>query len=518
MGGLPWEQHVAFLDSPEVARGIERRVRSGVDACAGHPAVFCYAVGNEIPAPIGRWHGAGRTERFLARLAERVREGNPGALVTYVNYPTTEYLRLEWADLLCFNVYLEEQEQLERYLARLHNLAGDRPLVLAEIGLDSRRNGEQAQAESLGWQLRSAFAAGCAGAFAFKWTDEWHRGGFDVDDWDFGLTTRDRTPKPAFAAVRDTFRDLPFPAGTPCPKVWVVVCGYNAAATLDETLQGLAEVEYPDWETIVVDDGSTDATAEIARRYACRLICTPNRGLSAARNTGWEAATGEIVAYLDSDALPEPHWLHYLAAAFRGSDHAGIGGPNLPPPGDGWVAECVANAPGGPVHVLLSDTEAEHIPGCNMAFRREALRAVGGFDPQFRAAGDDVDICWQLQARGGTLGFHPSAVVWHHRRNSVRAYWRQQVGYGRAEALLERKWPEKYNRAGHVPWAGRIYGAGLPQFLIPRHGRIYGGHWGTALFQSIYEPAQGFVSSLPRMPEWYLLVGGLAILSLLGLA
>jgi hypothetical protein len=94
----------------------------------------------------------------------------------------------------------------------------------------------------------------------------------------------------------------------------------------------------------------------------------------------------------------------------------------------------------------IRDVQAEHIPGCNMAFRTANLRAIGGFDPQFRTAGDDVDVCWRLQERGWTLGFNPAAVVWHHRRASLRAYWRQQVGYGRAEALLERKWPGKYSR------------------------------------------------------------------------
>src|SRR5207247_2347786 len=78
-----------------------------------------------------------------------------------------------------------------------------------------------------------------------------------------------------------------------------------------------------------------------------------------------------------------PHWLTYLAATFLSTDHVGVGGPNIPPDGDGPIAECIANAPGGPVHVLLSDGEAEHIPGCNMAFRRAALQPIGGFAPPF---------------------------------------------------------------------------------------------------------------------------------------
>jgi hypothetical protein len=185
----------------------------------------------------------------------------------------------------------------------------------------------------------------------------------------------------------------------------------------------------------------------------------------------------------------------------------------LPPPGDGWVAQSVAQSPGGPTHVLVTDTEAEHVPGCNMAFRKSALDAIAGFDHRFRTAGDDVDICWRLRDRGWTLGFSAAAVVWHHRRNSVRAYWRQQVGYGRAEALLERKWPERYNGAGHVAWAGRLYG---PTSLAPRRGRIYQGVWGTAAYQSLYHGGPTWLAMLPTMPEWTLLVLALAALAVLG--
>src|SRR6185369_8893245 len=158
--------------------------------------------------------------------------------------------------------------------------------------------------------------------------------------------------------------------------------------------------------------------------------------------------------------------------------HVGVGGPNVPPDDATPVARCVASAPGGPIHVLISDREAEHIPGCNMAFRRDALLEIGGFDPQFWVAGDDVDVCWRLQERGWTLGFSPAAMVWHHRRNSIRRYLKQQQGYAKAEALLERKWPEKYNSIGHLSWAGRVYGAALAPLLV-RPGRIYHGMWGS---------------------------------------
>jgi len=514
--GIPWEQHIRFLDDRKTRKGIERTIRDAVDSCGAHPAVLAYLVGNEIPAPIVRWYGRRRIEAWLRRLYQVAKREDPGALVAYVNYPTTEYLDLSFTDFVCFNVYLETPERLQAYLARLQNLAGEKPLVMTEIGLDSRRNGLERQAEVLEWQIREVFAEGCAGVFVFAWTDEWHRGGYDIEDWDFGLMNRDRNAKPALAAVAGAFAEVPFPAMRLWPRVSVVVCSYNGARTIGDTFEALQHVEYPNFEVILVDDGSKDATAAIGLEFGVRVISTENRGLSNARNTGYEAATGEIVAYVDDDAYPEVHWLHYLAHRFMQRDWAGVGGPNLPPAGDGMIAECVANSPGGPVHVLVSDIEAEHIPGCNMAFRKAALEGTGGFDPRFRTAGDDVDICWRLLNSGAHIGFHAGAMVWHHRRNSVRTYWKQQRGYGRAEALLERKWPERYNATGHLSWAGRLYGRGLMTALTRATGRIYQGHAGSALFQSVYQPAPGTLASLPQMPEWYMAVLALAAITALG--
>ena len=516
MVGLPVERFVGLLTDKKDGLGhLETLVRAGVRACRGHPAVLCYAMGNEIPAPIVRWHGRRRMVGVIERLYRVAKAEDPAGLVTYVNYPSSEYLQLPFLDLVCFNAYLESQKRFAAYLARLQNIAGDRPLIMSEIGLDSLRHGERTQAEVLERQIRTAFASGCAGTFVYAWTDEWHRSGEDVDDWAFGLTRRDRRPKKALAAVREAFAEVPFSQDQPSPRISVVVCTYNGARVIRDCLEGLRKLEYPNFEVIVVNDGSNDATAAVLSEYDYRVIATDNRGLGSARNTGMEAATGEIVAYLDDDAYPDPHWLTYLAATFRSTRHAAVGGPNIAPPGDGWIAESIANAPGNPAHVLVSDREAEHIPGCNMAVRKASLQAVGGFDPQFRVAGDDVDLCWRLRERGETLGFSPAAMVWHHRRNSVRAFWKQQVGYGRSEALLERKWPEKYNVAGHAGWSGRIYGQGLARALF-RPSRIYYGTWGSAPFQRLCEPPGGGLLSLSLMPEWYLVIVALLALSALG--
>jgi len=515
--GLPWEEHVTFLSGPRRARDIERRVVAGVRECAGHPALLGYAIGNEIPSPLVRWYGHKRVEKFLERLYWAVKKEDPDGLVTYVNYPSTEYLQLPFLDFVAYNVYLESPEKLQAYLARLQNLAGERPMLMGEIGLDSLRHGPSRQAEVLEWQGETVLGAGCAGLFFFSWTDEWHRGGHDVTDWKFGLTTIDRQPKPALRAAQKTFQDVPVGLHSQWPFISVVVCTYNGGRTLRSCLEGLKRLKYPSFEVVVVIDGSTDDSVAIASEFDVREMHIPNGGLSNARNLGWQEAKGEIVAYLDDDAAPDEHWLVYLALGFMAGDYAGMGGPNLAWPGAGWVADCVEHSPGNPTHVLVTDREAEHLPGCNMAFRKECLAAVGGFDTRFRIAGDDVDLCWRLQERGWKLGFHPAAMVWHRRRSTCRGYWKQQLNYGKAEAMLERKWPEKYNAVGHATWSGRLYNKAFFSWLGLSQRRIYHGTWGSALFQSVYSTAPRTLASVLMLPEWYLVIALLGLISACGI-
>ncbi|HET9011243.1 MAG TPA: glycosyltransferase, partial [Gemmatimonadaceae bacterium] len=295
MAGIPWTQHVAFLDDAALARQIRRDTVASVKALASHPAALLFALGNEIPPAVVRWHGRRRIERFLRELYEDVKSAAPGSLLTYVNFPPTEYLDTEIFDVCAFNVYLHRERDLRAYLARLQHLAGERPLLLAEAGADSIREGGDGQAAITATHIRTAFAEGACGAIAFSWTDEWWRGGHTVSDWAFGLVDAERRPKPALAAVRDAFADAPFSAAVRAawPKVSVVVCAYNAADTIDDCLTSLGALTYPQFEIIVVNDGSRDDTGARARGYAgVRVIDIPNGGLSAARNVGLAEATG----------------------------------------------------------------------------------------------------------------------------------------------------------------------------------------------------------------------------------
>lgn len=524
MVGLPWSQHVAFLDDRRLTRAIRRDLVAHVRALGDHPAALLFALGSEIPAGVVRWHGRLRVERFLRELYADAKGAAPESLFTYVNFPPTEYLDLSSFDVCAFNIYLHREPELRAYLARLQHLAGHKPLLLAEAGADSIREGAEGQAAITEMHVRAALEEGACGAVAYAWTDEWWRGGRAVDDWAFGLVDRERRPKPAAAAVAAAFADAPYPTAVRerWPRVSVVVCAYDAADTLEDCLSSLAALDYPDYEIVLVNDGSHDATGEIARRHArtdgrLRVIDTPNQGLSAARNVGLAAATGEIVAYTDADVRADPDWLTFLMQPLLDApDVVGSGGPNVVPADDPPIAQCVARAPGGPTHVLLDDRTAEHVPGCNMAFRRATLLEVGGFDPIYVRAGDDVDICWQLQGRGWRIGFAPAALVWHHHRASVRAYWRQQVGYGEGETWLMAHHPEQFLE-GKMRWRGRIYSP-LPFVRSLAGTRVNAGVWGTAAFPSVYRTDVHPFAFMPHSIRWQALSLTLVLVGVLLMA
>ncbi len=510
---VPWMSHVCFLDHAGARREIRQQVRQGIASCRRHQALSIYCVAKEIPPSIVRWYGRKKVERFLQDLCHVAKDQDPDCLLSYTNFPTTEYLELPFLDVATFNVYLHQRPAFCAYLSRLQHLAGELPLVLTEFGMCSFRHSRDGQAAFLEWQMEEIFNHGLGGAVVFSWTDPFFQDGCLIDEWGFGLVDADRKPKPSFEVVRRRFMgEVPFSPDRRWPKISVVVATYNAAHTLDDCLASLLHLRYPNYEVIVVNDGSTDGSDAIIQRYPFRAITTPNRGVSAARNEGMRAATGEIVAYIDSDARADRDWLSYVAATFLESNVVGVGGPNLLPPEDNWVANCVYRSPGGPTQVMLNDQAAEHIPGCNMAFWKRDLEDIGGFDPIFTKAGDDVDICWRLLEKGYQIGFNPSALVWHHRRPSARNYWRQQVGYGFAETLLEKKHPNKFNPWGHTIWAGRIYGP-YPFFRLFGQPLIYEGLWGSAGFQSMYDPKGGGIFSfLPRSMEWHVALGLFAFL------
>lgn len=521
---VPWNKHLCFIDSPVEQERAREAVRRAVYSCNRHPAVFAFSIANEIPTEIVRWSGARAVAAFIDELVQEAKSVDPDCLCTFTNYPPTEFLRPQSVDFVCFNVYLHQEPALKSYLSRLQMMSEAKPLLLGEFGVDSTREGEARQAEMLAWQIETSFRAGLAGAVVFSFTDDWWHSGRQIEDWTLGLTTVNRQPKPSFSAVQKAFQSAPAFPLSHYPQVSVVIASYNAERTLKTCLDSLQRLNYPDYEVILVDDGSTDATRSIACLYpnVRYFRHEQNLGLSVARNTGIAAATGEIVAFTDADCRADEDWLYHLVSVLLDGEFVGIGGPNLLPPDDSAVAAAVMVSPGGPAHVMLTDRQAEHIPGCNMAFFKSALNELGGFDPIFQRAGDDVDICWRLQQAGCKIGFSPAGFVWHYRRSTVRDYLRQQQGYGQAEALLVRKHPEYFNALGGSIWRGRIYTASKYGVLL-RSPIIYRGRWGSAGYQTLYasEPAGSLMFCttlefhvLVTLPLWILAVSFHSLLTL----
>ena len=477
-----WGHGCDFIrENPSLLEKARRHLVTWLRQHHSHPGLGAILVGNEIPSEMARWMTPWKVNRALDGLIRDAQQSAPGLPIAYANFPTTEYLEPPSADFTAFNIYLEDGESFQSYLPRLHHLAGDRPVFLTEFGMDTQRNSEEAQATLLPNALRLSRLAGLAGATLYAWSDHWFNNNQSMDDWSFGLLRRDLSEKPALPALRNLTLPDPLP---PNPlRFSVIICTRNGASRLTACLAACRALHYPDFEIIVANDGSTDQTATLLdQEEKVRVFHRQPCGLSAARNHGAEMATGEILAYTDDDCQPDSQWLTWLARAYSESDYAAIGGPNLAPKPDSRGLALTTAAPGAPTHVMLDDTTAEHLPGCHLSVKKSAFDHIGGFDPIFQTAGDDVDFCWRLRDVGFSLGFSGPSFVWHHRRATPWKYLKQQMGYGKAEALLYKKHPHRFS-AGGIRWEGCVY-RGVALGIEPGDF-IYTGPIGEAPYQTL---------------------------------
>lgn len=254
------------------------------------------------------------------------------------------------------------------------------------------------------------------------------------------------------------------------PRLSVVVCSYNGARRIANTLAALTNQKTTAaWELLVVDDGSTDGTGDIARNMGVTVIDKGgNHGLSAARNAGIEASSGDIVAFTDDDVVPPTDWIENLLRAWgaAGVGVTGIGGTTTALATDSTARRYVSlNNPlaplekgtgGGVARRLLNYLRQPAVPahrrsvtslvGANMSFTRGALTAVGGFDPVIRFGGDEEDLCRRLRETYGeeTLEVDPEIVVAHDFDLTLRDTLRRSRAYGRGNG---RDWA----RRGGVP-------------------------------------------------------------------
>ncbi|WP_027184631.1 glycosyltransferase [Desulfovibrio inopinatus] len=225
----------------------------------------------------------------------------------------------------------------------------------------------------------------------------------------------------------------------------VVIPAYNAAATLPDLLEALAKQTVPasDFEVLIVDDGSTDATAEIAHRAGVRVISQQNQGPASARNHGAREAHGKIVVFTDSDCAPDPGWLAAMAAPFDDPEVMGVQGA--------YRTEQTALA------ARFAQLEFEDrydlmrcYPTIDLvatyaaAFPRAIFLRMGGFDTSFpKANNEDTEFSYRLVAAGYKLVFADGAIVRHLHPDTVMEYLRIKFSRAYWRLIVYRRYPEK---------------------------------------------------------------------------
>jgi O-antigen biosynthesis protein len=232
-------------------------------------------------------------------------------------------------------------------------------------------------------------------------------------------------------------------------RISVVVPFYNGEATLGACLDALTSQNIPrdNYEIIAVDDGSTDRSPGLAMRDGVRLLRQKNRGAPAARNAGIAAATGEWVAFTDSDCIPSRGWLRALLAAAASAQKSVVvlaaAGPVVGQLSNAPAARFVDISGGLDAERHLSHPRFPFAPSGNVMYRRDALEEVGGFDERYTAY-DACDLHARLRvAVGGETVFSKAAVVMHRHRDTWAEYWRQQVNYGRGLAQFYVRWADE---------------------------------------------------------------------------
>jgi glycosyltransferase involved in cell wall biosynthesis len=233
------------------------------------------------------------------------------------------------------------------------------------------------------------------------------------------------------------------------PRISVLVCTRNRPHQLEECLARLAAQRHPSYEVIVVDNAPLDeATRTLAERFGVRYVIESRPGLDWARNRGLVEALGPIVAYTDDDARPDPGWLLALERGFVSDDVAAVTGLVAPAELETraqMLFEAVYGGMGKGFDVQIFSRRAGRATfrpetlgvGCNMAFRAQALRELGGFDPALDAGtpsggGGDLDALQRVIESGRTILYTPDAVVRHIHRTTMDALRAQLFDNGRA--------------------------------------------------------------------------------------
>ncbi len=228
------------------------------------------------------------------------------------------------------------------------------------------------------------------------------------------------------------------------PFVSVIVTSLNDETLIKDCIVSLLGMDYPRerQEILVVDNGSTDRTAEIIKSFPVRYLWEGRRGESYARNQGIEASNGEILAFTEPDCVVSTGWLRELVQAFEEEGVGGVGGEILPYPGktpaERYAFRRVSHSQRWTMNHPIRPFAQAH----NVAFSREVFQQIGLFDTRFPGGGwDDADLCWRfLTGTKFKLVHAPKAAVFHRYRTTAKDFFIMHMRYGYGLALIFAKY------------------------------------------------------------------------------
>jgi len=237
-------------------------------------------------------------------------------------------------------------------------------------------------------------------------------------------------------------------------KVSVVVPVYNAQATLRHLIDSLLAQDYPknNLEIIMVDDGSTDNSAAIIKERAeIKYLYQKNAGPAAARNYGWQSATGEIVCFMDADCFASSDWLTQLLFGFRSKDIAAVAGTYGITGSQNVIAWCVYEEIQYR-HKKMPDV-IRAFGSYNVAIRMSVLKETGGFNSRYRQpSAEDYDLSYRIAQLSYKIYFAKGAFVYHFYAQSIHSYFAKQFRHGFWRMKLYRNHPFMLGKDDYANW------------------------------------------------------------------
>jgi GT2 family glycosyltransferase len=257
----------------------------------------------------------------------------------------------------------------------------------------------------------------------------------------------------------------------------VVIPAYNAEALISKCLDSLLKqtIDQTKYEIIVVDDGSTDATADVVQSFEnVRLIKQNNQGPAAARNNGAANAKGDIILFTDSDCVPAINWIEEMIRPFNDdAEIVGVKGIYKTDQKE-LIARFVQAEYEDKYDVLKRDQYIDFVDTYSAGFKRKVFLEFGGYDTSFPVAcAEDVELSFRMFSRGYKMVFNPNAVVSHRHPATLTGYLKKKYKFAFWRILAVRKNPNKIIKDSHTPQIMKLQLLFFPLLIISLLATIF---------------------------------------------